>query len=325
VRLPSCAILIPNWNGIGHLALLLPSLREAARRYPGEVTTVVVDNRSTEPDVAWIREHHPECEVVVAERNDFLFSLNPVAAERREDVVVVLNNDMRVDPDFLEPLVRHFGDPSVFAVMSRIMDWEGVEQTTGQRLMHVRRFWFAKAWRMDIPSACYSLEACGGASAYRRDRFVALGGYDPLFRPGYYEDLDLSYRAWQRGWRVVFEPASVVYHRVSASFSAHFDPAAARRRERFDAHLRRNEALFTIKNVGTASFLAGYLGMLPVRIARAWLRGDRSTALGLARAVPSLGAALRARRGRPPGALSTAQIDEAVRAPLARHREEAVC
>ena len=311
----SCAILIPNWNGISHLQALLPSLREAARRYPGDTAVVVVDNRSTEPDVAWVREHFPEVEVEVAERNDYLFSLNPVAARRDEDIVIVLNNDMRVDPDFVEPLVRHFDDPDVFAVMARIMDWEGREQTTGQRVMWTRRCWFYKAWRMDVPGPCYSVEACGGASAYRRDRFVELGGFDSLFRPGYYEDLDISYRAWMRGWRVVFEPSSVVYHRVSATFNAHFDADARTRRERFETHLHRNEALFTMKNVGGASFLAGYLALLPVRALRGALAGRRAQARGLLAALPLLPRTLRARR-QVRRALGPSEIAARVRAPL---------
>ena len=313
---PSCAILVPSWNGVRHLELLLPTLREAAHRYPGDVATVVVDNRSTEADVEWIRAHHPECDVVVAERNDFLFSLNAVAAERREDVIVVLNNDMRVEPDFLEPLVRHFADPDVFAAMARIMDWEGRVQTTGQRIMWTRHFWFYKAWRLEEPGPCYTVEASGGATAYRRAAFVELGGFDPLYRPGYYEDLDLSYRAWMRGWRSVFEPASVVYHRVSATFGAHFDAAARERRERFDAHLHRNEVLFIARNVGGARFLAGFLALLPLRTLRAALAGRRAQVRGVLAALPRLVAAIRGRRSRR-AALGPDEIARRVREPLA--------
>jgi GT2 family glycosyltransferase len=315
VTSPSCAILIPNWNGIRHLEHLLPSLSAAAACYEGPVSVVVVDNRSSENDVTWIRERFPDVEVLVAERNDFLFSLNPVAESRTEDVLIVLNNDMRVEADFIAPLARHFADSRIFAVMARIMDWDGRERTNGQRVMWTRHCWFYKAWRMEEPGPCHSVEACGGASAYRRDRFVALGGFDPLFRPGYYEDLDLSYRAWMQGWRVVYEPASVVYHRVGASFNTHFGAGERERRERFDAHLYRNEALFTVKNVGGLLFLAGYLALLPIRVLRSMLAGRRAQARGLLAAVPLLARAMRARR-RPRGAPRPAEIAARVLTPL---------
>src|ERR1700691_5702300 len=110
----ACAVLVLNWNGAAHLRLLLPSLRVAVARYPGAIRVVVVDNRSTEPDVAIVQREFPEVEVVVATSNDFLFSLNPVVASCTEPVVIILNNDMRVDAGFIAPLARHFDDPSVF-------------------------------------------------------------------------------------------------------------------------------------------------------------------------------------------------------------------
>jgi GT2 family glycosyltransferase len=61
--------------------------------------------------------------------------------------------------------------------------------------------------------------ATGGFGAFRRPMALELGGFDPLFWPGYSEETDLCYRAWQRGWEVRYEPASVVWHRESASMS----------------------------------------------------------------------------------------------------------
>ena len=54
--------------------------------------------------------------------------------------------------------------------------------------------------------------------AVDRKKFLELGGFNRLFEPAYGEDLDLCFRAWRRGWRCIFEPASIVYHRESISF-----------------------------------------------------------------------------------------------------------
>jgi GT2 family glycosyltransferase len=310
VASPGCAVLVLNWNGVQHLRELLPSLREAVAATPFPVAVVVVDNRSTEPDVAWVRANFPEFEVVIAERNDFLFSLNPIAAARPEEIVVILNNDMRVEPDFLLPLVEAFDDPSVFASTAKVMNWDGSQQTTAPRWMEVRRWWMHKWWEMSIEAPAHTFEAGGGCSAYRRWMFAELGGYDPLYRPGYYEDVDLTYRAWQRGWSSVYEPRSVIYHRVGATL---YDRS---KQERFETNLARNHALFTMKNVEGWGFLAIYLLLLPVRIVRNRMIGNRAVAAGLAAAASRLPAALRGRlRASRPDRLSHAAIAALVRTP----------
>jgi GT2 family glycosyltransferase len=279
---------------------------------------VVVDNRSTEPDVAFVRREFPEMEVVVAERNDYLFSLNPIVASRPEEVVVVLNNDMRVEPDFLLPLLEHFRDPSVFGVSAKVYDWDGREETTGQRLIDLRHFWLYKHWVRGREGPCYTIEGGGGCTAYRRRMFAELGGFDPLFRPGYYEDFDLAYRGWTRGWRTVYEPRSVIYHRVGATLQQ------SAREEAFRAHLARNHALFTAKSVGGWSFLAGFLALLPVRIMRSWAAGDRANAVGLLRAIPHLPRAIGARLGAiGRSALSAPAIVAALRQPVRTIRQPA--
>ena len=301
----SVAILVLNWNGIPHLELLIPTLRAAVARYGEPVPIVVIDNRSTTGDVGWLRAHCPDVEVQVAERNDYLFSLNPIVAARTEDIVVILNNDMRVDADFLAPLVAHFADATVFGATARVLDWEGTRQTTGQRLMAIRHCWYYQWWDLAVQRPVYTLDAGGGCAAFRRSFFVALGGFDPLYRPAYFEDVDLSYRAWMRGWRTIFEPLSVIYHREGATLQ---DPT---REARFRTLLARNQALFTMKNVGEWGFLAGYLALIPWRIMRGFSRGDPHTARGLLAALPRAPRAVASRFTRRRPALSPRAIAEA--------------
>ena len=61
---------------------------------------------------------------MIAERNDYLFSLNAVVSGRPEDVVILLNNDMRVEPDFIGPLMERMKNPEVFVALPAIMTWE---------------------------------------------------------------------------------------------------------------------------------------------------------------------------------------------------------
>ena len=282
MRSPSVALLVLNYNGTRHLQDCLSTALVAASELGRACPVVLVDNRSTDASVSFTREHFPGVEIVVSPRNDFLFSLNAVVSGRREDVVIVLNNDMRFAPGFVAPLLAHFTDPAVFAVGAGIRDWDDVADTVGPRCARIQRCWFYKWWSLDRQHTAFTLEACAGAVAYRRSMFTELEGFDSLYRPGYYEDLDLSYRAWARGWTVIYEPASRVYHRISASMKARHGQVEQ------DRLFYRNHVLFTAKNIGGTAFLLGFLLLLPLRALRPLIRGDRVPLVGVMRALPSL-------------------------------------
>ncbi len=133
------------------------------------------------------------------------------------------------------------------------------------------------------------LYACGGAAAFDRGRWLALGGLDPLFAPFYWEDVDLSWRARKRGWGIVHVPASVVHHEHSATIGARFD-----RREVAAIH-ERNRLLFQWKTITSPGMTAVHLAWLPARIVRA-LAGRPAFLRGLAMAAGRAGEALRGRR-----------------------------
>ncbi|MCC7417767.1 MAG: glycosyltransferase family 2 protein [Acidobacteria bacterium] len=312
---PSVSILVLNYNGLAHLDDCLRSLLRAASAYAGPCAVVCVDNRSTDGSRAFVRERYRSVEVIEAPANDFLFSLNAVVAAREEEIVIVVNNDMRFDENFVGPLAAHFANPEVFAAGAAIFDWAGASHTVGPRCARLRQFWFHKWWRCDRQQTALTLEACGGAAAYRRPMFVELGGFDPLFRPGYYEDLDLSYRAWGRGWSVVYEPRSRAYHRESASMLARFGDTAKARL------LYRNHLLFTVKNIGGAAFLAGFFLCLPYRVLSPLLRGYQVPLRGFLQALPKLPLALRKRLARvdpPPDLSRFEQVTPLAVPPVAR-------
>jgi GT2 family glycosyltransferase len=133
------------------------------------------------------------------------------------------------------------------------------------------------------------LFACGGAAAFDRSLWLALGGLDPLFAPFYWEDVDLSWRARKRGWRILHVPESVVHHEHSATIGARFD-----RRQVIDIY-ERNRLLFQWKNLTSPRLTASHLAWLPFRLVRA--AATRPEFLrGFTMALPRIGEARRARR-----------------------------
>lgn len=160
--MPTCCVLVLTYNGRQHLESCLPSLVVAAGKVPGGCPVVVADNRSTDGSIEWLHRHYPQMDVQIADRNDYLFSLNQVVASRAEDIVVILNNDMHFDEGFISALLPHFSSGDVFAVTARILNWDGNQITTGQRVAEKRHAWFYKSWRLDVQEPCLTLDACGG-------------------------------------------------------------------------------------------------------------------------------------------------------------------
>ncbi len=102
-------ILVLNYNGRDLLDECLPTIVAAARRSPVPCGVSVVDNTSTDDSVAYLAERWPEIEVI-REPNRGLASFNAVLARRTEPVVFLLNNDVKLDPEAVGPMLRAFRD-----------------------------------------------------------------------------------------------------------------------------------------------------------------------------------------------------------------------
>jgi len=106
----AASIVIPNWNGRDLLEKYLPSVRAAALRLPGS-EVIVVDNGSTDGSAAFVRERFPEIRIIALPQNlGFGGGSNAGFRAANNEVVVLLNSDMRVEPDFLAPLLAGFSD-----------------------------------------------------------------------------------------------------------------------------------------------------------------------------------------------------------------------
>ena len=217
----SVCLAILNYNGKRHLEQLLPTACAAAEEYPGTCAVVLLDNQSIDDDVAWAERRFPSVETVVAPTNNFLFSYNWFAPKRAEDVVVFLNNDLKVDREFLAPLVQHFEWPDVFSVSARSYDWSGGKVTSGPAHLEFKNGFYSWNFDTQCQKASHTFFTSGGFMAVDRNKFVELGGFNRLFAPAYCEDVDLCFRAWRRRWRCIYEPDSIVRHRHQASWANH--------------------------------------------------------------------------------------------------------
>ena len=119
-RCDTASVVIPNWNGRDLLERYLPSVIAALAGHPDN-EIIVVDNGSTDGSAAFVRQSFPQVKLLALDRNlGFGGGSNAGFRAARNDIVVLLNSDMRVSPDFLPPLLEGFRDERVFAVSCQI-------------------------------------------------------------------------------------------------------------------------------------------------------------------------------------------------------------
>jgi GT2 family glycosyltransferase len=212
-------VVVPNWNGKEHLAHCLPSLRE--QDYPDPLEVIVVDNGSTDGSVELLRTRFPWVDVVEMGSNmGFAVACNRGAQQASGEVVCFLNNDTRVEPDWARELASCFDEPDVAAAGSKILSWDGTRlDFVGGTLSffgHAHQIDQGEPDRGRFGSRRDILFPCGGSMAARRDVFLESRGFEEDYFI-YFEDVDLGWRLWVMGYRVVFCPAAVTYHRLSST------------------------------------------------------------------------------------------------------------
>jgi GT2 family glycosyltransferase len=238
----------------------LPSVIGAVKARGNIDEVVVIDNASIDGSVEYLKKNYSCIKVIEQEKNNFLFSINKEVKKSAKDYFIFLNNDMRVDVDFITPLLDYFCKADVFAVTSRVYDWEGKNIQTGKRFISFKKFTFDSWYDLNIQYPCYTLLAVGGISAYDRKKFIELEGYDELFKPGYLEDVDISYRAWKAGYKIIYCPGSIVYHKGRSTFKKYYTS------REIDKIFLRNTLIFTWKNITDMRLTTFYLLSIPYRL-----------------------------------------------------------
>ncbi|MGE5251268.1 MAG: glycosyltransferase family 2 protein, partial [Bacteroidota bacterium] len=216
----SVSVIIPNYNGQEYIALCLKSLDDMD--FPKEeLEIIVVDNASADDSVALIRENFPHVRLICNGTNlGFAGAINQAAAVARGRYIALLNSDMRVDSNWLTALLDAIqGESGVACAGSMVLNWDGTEvQFLGRRedLFALLASSYASPEEEQKLGARYSTFASGGALLNSTQLYRELGGFDDSYFM-YHEDVDLGWRLWLRGYKVLLTPRSVVFHKGGAS------------------------------------------------------------------------------------------------------------
>ena len=289
---PPVSIVIPTWNGRELLGRFLPSVLRALEAYYGGGEVVVVDDGSTDNTTGYLHECFPAVRAIALAANaGFASAANRGVREAANDIVVLLNNDVEVSEDFLEPLVRPLQHAGVFASCARSLDWDRETFRDGGKLGRWKRgFWrvwqnYDLAEQNRLPQAPLLTFYCpGGFAAFDREKWLALGGLDELFKPFNWEDTDICYRALKRGWRLIYTPQSVVYHRPKTTIEG-----GAFRRSYVRYISRRNRLFFHWKNLSDSRLLTEHIFFLALSLPLSLLRLDLVSVAAFFGALRNLG------------------------------------
>lgn len=220
---PPVSVIVLNWNGLAHLEEYLPAL--AATDYPN-LELILADNASNDGSVEMVKSRFPQFRVLELDQNYGYCGGNNRAAEAADgELLVFLNNDVRVEQTWLKPMVRLFKEfPKLAAVQpvirsDRYPEFFDYAGAAGGMLDELGYPWcrgrvFDAIERDTGQYGTYPVEifwASGAAFCVRRDLFLEAGGFDEDFVL-HMEEIDLCWRLQRAGWEIRVSPDSVVRH-----------------------------------------------------------------------------------------------------------------
>lgn len=219
---PKVAVVILNWNGRYFLEKFLPSVFNSS--YPN-LSFVVGDNASVDDSVAFVREYYPTIQIVQnAANKGFAGGYNAVLEHVDADYYVLLNSDVEVTENWIEPMIAMLeSNPNMAAAQPKIrsfherskfehagasggfIDAYGYPFCRGRMLSHTEEDTGQYDDAIDI------FWATGAALFIKADAWRASGGFDADFF-AHMEEIDLCWRLKRMGFRIGVCPSSVVYH-----------------------------------------------------------------------------------------------------------------
>jgi len=184
-------------------------------------------------------------------KGDYLFLLN---------TDVILNNK-----NYLHALKYFNENPNLFAVSFAQLEKDN--QIVGKNILYFKDglFCHQKANNLNFG---FNAWAEGGACLIDKKKFNYLGGFDNLYSPFYWEDVDLSYRAWKAGFKILFDPKILVEHHHETTISKYFD------KNKIKTIAYRNQLIFSLKNTTDFDLIVKFIFFLFKGLAKSIMTFD---------------------------------------------------
>ena len=260
---PEITIIITNWNGSKLLKECLPTILEAVKfDHHHFYEVMVIDDCSSDNSLEVLAKEFPEVRAEKTPRNLGFQEANNYAVKLAEsEIVMPMNNDIKLDPEALYHLAKYLNNKDIFAVSGKVFAFDQTTFLYGNRGGYFQKGHF-HLYEKPPEDNSQTLFACGGAFMVNRQKYLKLGGFDSMYHPLYYEEIDLSYRALKRGWKIYYEPKSIVYHKVQATITKQ------EKHRQISLISARNNYLFVWKNILDRSMTLTFIFYIPLFLLR---------------------------------------------------------
>ena len=258
------AVVILNWNGRDLLEKFLPSVV----KFSAEATVYVADNASTDDSISFIYENFPTVKIIQNKVNGgYAKGYNDALKNLSEDIFVLLNSDVEVTENWLQPIISEFEkDASVVAAQPKILDYKNREyfeyagaaggfiDKYGYPYCRGRIFNTLEKDHGQYNDTAEIFWASGACLFVKTDAFWQAGGLDEDYF-AHQEEIDLCWRLQAKGGKILYVGTSQVYHVGGATLAA-LNPQKT-------FYNFRNSLLNLLKNAGGAqAFSAIFVRMV---------------------------------------------------------------
>jgi len=215
MQIDKISVVIPNYNGEHLLKKFLLDLEKVVITHNPENEIIIVDNGSKDKSVNFIKNNFPKIKVICLQKNlGFGPACNIGAKKSSGKFILFLNNDIKITQNFIELFLKYFTHPDIFAVYPSIyVPRRKRKEGRKRRIFRFNMYKGASQKTEDFTNRPgYAIYPPGCCFLVKKEHFLQLGGFDELFSPCYWEDIDLGYRGWKRGLRTLYVPSVTVYH-----------------------------------------------------------------------------------------------------------------
>lgn len=265
-------VVIPNFNGREILQKNLPSVISCCP----SAEIIVVDDASTDDSVKILHKKFKKVKVIRLRKNKgFATAVNEGVRAAKNEIVLLLNSDVAPRKNFLQPALRYFKlKEKIFSVGLCDYSHENGQITKRGRGGGYFKNGFILHYAA-TPERGLTLWTSGGSSLVRKKYFLKLGGFDPIYKPFYWEDVDLGFRAARNGYACYFEPLSVVDH-------YHEEGAILKQKSSFfiKSVSYKNQFIFVWKNINDYFLIMQHVIYLPYHFFKALINLDFSFYIG---------------------------------------------
>lgn len=232
---------------------------ELNKKYFYGCEVIVMNDYPQENITKQVNEIYPEAIVINNIKNlGFGNNVNLGVLKATRNYVLLMNSDVVLKDNSFLTTIEHFKtDSKLFAV-----GFAQIEK--GGKIVGANKGYFEKGLInhshqlvTNHQSLTANFWAEGGSSIFRRKLFIDLGLLDELYSPFYWEDIDLSYRAWKAGYKILYDPSIQVEHHHESTIGKYFD------KPRILKIAFRNQIIFHWKNLTDKDLISKHLFSIP--------------------------------------------------------------